>query len=167
MKNNDYFSTNEFSIKYCGSILPFEFFSLEYILSELEKHKEMFGSFLKMENATKASIKKIYNENKESLGENTRFFAYIKFFTYNGKDYGLVGGKTNYNNPDLSFDYLSSNEGKEDNRFARIFLEQENVKWCNTIVIVNHKASPQEENDNKEALFIECCLQRKFNLFNS
>ena len=101
------------------------------------------------------------------LGENTRFFAYIKFFTYDGKDYGLVSGKTNYNNPDLSFDYLSSNEGKEDNRFARIFLEQENVKWCNTIVIVNHKASPQEENDNKEALFIECFLQRKFNLFNS
>ena len=165
MKNNDCFSTNEFSIKHCGSKLPFEFFSLEYILSELEKHKELFGSIVKIENATRASIKKYYEENKNSLGENTRFFAYIKFFTYDGKDYGLVGGKTNYGNPDLSFDYLNSN--KKDNRFARIFLKQENLKWSNTIVIVNHKETLQKENDNKEALFIECFLQRRFNLFNS
>lgn len=165
MKNNDLFSTNEFSVKYRGSKLPFVFFSLEFILSELEKHKELFGSFLKIENATKASIKKYYKENKENLGENTRFFAYIKFFTYNGKDYGLVGGKTNYSNPDLIFDYLNSN--KEDNRFARIFLKQENLEWSNTIVIVNHKDSTSKENDNKEALFIECFLQRRFNLFNS
>ena len=165
MKNNDCFSTNEFSIKHCGSKLPFEFFSLEYILSELEKHKELFGSIVKIENATRASIKKYYEENKNSLGENTRFFAYIKFFTYDGKDYGLVGGKTNYGNLDLSFDYLNSN--KKDNRFARIFLKQENLKWSNTIVIVNHKETLQKENDNKEALFIECFLQRRFNLFNS
>ena len=167
MKNNDCFSTSEFLIKYCGSKLPFEFFSLEYILTELRNHEELFGSIEIIKNATKASIKKYYKEKKDSLGESTRFFAYIKFFTHNKKCYGIVGGKTNYNNPDLSFDYLSSNEEKEDNRFARIFLKQENVVWSNTIVIVNHKASTPKENDNKEALFIECFLQRRFNLFNS
>ena len=165
MKNNDRFNATEFSIEYCGLELPFEFFSSEYNLSELEKFKELFGSFVKIENATKASIKKYYEENKKTLGENTRFFAYIKFFTYDGRDYGLVGGKTNYSNPDLSFDYLNSN--KKDNRFARIFLKQESLEWSNTIVIVNHKTIPQKENDNKEALFIECFLQRRFNLFNS
>lgn len=167
MKNNDRFSTNKFSIKYCGLQLPFEFFSLEYILTELEKHKELFGPFIEIKNATRANIKEYRKENKDDLGENTRFFAYIKFFTHNGKNYGLVGGKTNYDNPDLSFDYLNLNEKKEDNRFARIFLKKENLEWSNTIVIVNHKASSQEENDNKEALFVECFLQRTFNLFNS
>ncbi len=167
MKNNNHFNKKEFSIKHCSLELQFEFFSLEYILSELEKRKELFGSFVKIENATKADVKKYYSENKKNLGKNARFFAYIKFFTYDGKDYGLVGGKTNYTNPDLSFDYLNSNKEKEDNRFARIFLKQENLEWSNTIVIVNHKASSQEENDNKEALFVECFLQRRFNLFNS
>lgn len=167
MKSNDQFSKNEFSVKCYNLQLPFEFFTLEYILSELEKRKELLSSFVKIENSTKAKIKKYYKENKKSLGENTRFFAYIKFFTYDGKDYGLVGGKTNYTNPDLSFDHLNSNKEKGDNRFARIFLKQENLEWSNTIVIVNHKASSQEENDNKEALFVECFLQSRFNLFNS
>lgn len=165
MKSNDQFSKNEFSVKCYNLQLPFEFFTLEYILSELEKRKELFGSFVKIENSTKAKIKKYYKENKKSLGENTRFFAYIKFFTYNGTDYGLIGGKTNYSNPDLNFDYLNLN--KKDNRFARIFLNQDNLEWSNTIVIVNHKTTKRKENDNKEALFVECFLQRTFNLFDS
>ena len=37
--------------------------------------------------------------------ERYHFFAYIKFFVYEGQKYGLVGGKTNYPYPDISFDY--------------------------------------------------------------
>lgn len=77
MKSNDQFSKNEFSVKCYNLQLPFEFFTLEYILSELEKRKELFGSFVKIENSTKAKIKKYYKENKKSLGENTRFLLIL------------------------------------------------------------------------------------------
>ena len=89
---------------------------------------------------------------------------YILTPNINGKNYGIVAGKTNYINPDLLFD---SKNGEEDNRYARIFLENSSdAKWSETIVIVNHESSVSEEADNQAALFIECYLQRKFNLLD-
>lgn len=155
----------DFTVSCYEVSLPFEWYSIEYILKELENSKASFGNIVKMEKATKAKIRKYYKDNKEKLGKNTRFFTYIKFFDINGKNYGIVAGKTNYTNPDLLFD---SRNGEEDNRYARIFLEDlSDAKWSETIVIVNHKSSVSENADNQAALFIECYLQRKFNLLDS
>ena len=41
------------------------------------------------------------------------------------------------------------------------------AEWSETIVIVNHESSASEYADNQAALFIECYLQRKFNLLDS
>lgn len=56
--------------------------------------------------------------------EKYHFFSYIKFFDYNGKQYGLVGGKTNYPLPDILFGYLSKN----DNRISRTFLDDKQLQ---------------------------------------
>ena len=154
---------DKFTISCYGIELPFEWYSMEYILKELRNSK--LKNVVKMEKATKAKIKKYYKENKENLGENNRFFTYIKFFNVNGKNYGIVAGKTNYTNPDL---LLDSRNGEKDNRYARIFLNNPSgAEWSETIVIVNHESSASEYADNQAALFIECYLQRKFNLLDS
>ena len=154
-----------FKVSHCGVNLPFEMYSMEYIWNELKSKASHFGKISKLEHATKDEIENYYRDNKKDLGENTRHFAYIKFFHVNDTDYGLVAGKTNYTRPDLLFDYL---DGEKDHRYARIFLKNtSDAAWSDTIIIVNHKPSASEEEDKQAALFIECYLQRKFNLFNS
>lgn len=165
MNKNISVDKEDFTVSCYGISLPFEWYSMECILEELKNSKEYFGNVVKMEEATNDKIKKYYEENEEKLGKNTRFFTYIKFFYINGKNYGIVAGKTNYTNPDLLFD---SRNGETDNRYARIFLENSSdAQWSETIVIVNHKPSDSEKADNQAALFIECYLQRKFNLLDS
>ena len=65
----------KFTISCYGVELPFEWYSMEYILKELDNNKLYFRNVVKMEKATKAKIKKYYKENKENLGENNRFFT--------------------------------------------------------------------------------------------
>lgn len=154
----------EFNISCYGVELPVELYSIDYIWEELNKNKELFGIVEKIENATKSKIKLFYKENQKNLEKNSHYFAYIKFFNLDGELYGIVGGKTNYTNPDLSFD---EKEDETDNRYSRNFLNKERLKWDKTIIIVNHKPSGSEKADNQEALFIECYLQRIFNLFES
>ena len=141
---------DKFTISCYGIELPFEWYSMEYILKELGNSKLYFKNVVKMEKATNEKIKKYYKENEENLGENNRFFIYIKFFNVNGKNYGIVAGKTNYTNPDLLFD---SRNGEKDNRYARIFLNNlSGAEWSETIVIVNHESSASEYADNQAAL---------------
>ena len=147
-----------FPVSHGGVSLPFEWYSKEYILKELTNKKSYFGDIIEIKNATKKKIKSCRKGKNE-------YFAYIKFFSINGKSYGIVAGKTNYSNPDLLFDDWKD---KNDHRYARIFLrDTRGAKWSDTIIIVNHKPSASEEEDKQAALFIECYLQRKFNLFNS
>lgn len=156
--------TKEFNISFYGVDLPIELYSMDYILESLKKNKQLFGMISKMENATKKKIKEFYKEHQKDLGVNTRHFSYIKFFEYDGECYGIVGGKTNYINPDLSFD---GKKDKKDKRYARNFLDNEGMGWDETIIIVNHKPSDSEEADKQAALFVECYIQRIFNLFAS
>lgn len=147
-----------FPVSHGGVSLPFEWYSKEYILKELTNNASYFGDIIEIKQATKAKIKSCRKGKNE-------YFAYIKFFSINGKSYGLVAGKTNYSNPDLLFDDWKD---KNDHRYARIFLKNtSDAAWSDTIIIVNHKPSASEEEDKQAALFIECYLQRKFNLFNS
>ena len=92
------------------------------------------------------------------------FFAYIKFCNVNGDKYGLVGGKTNYTSPDLDF---SKNYENSSTSFARKYLSNNNLDWDKTVIIIEHIPTHDKESDDEMALFIECFLQREFNLFES
>ena len=152
-----------FKIPYKGMELEFKLFTIEYILSELNKSINNFESIYEItipEKNIKKHLRDIYMNGKK---EKYHYFAYIKFFQYEGKEYGLVGGKTNYPRPDISFDYL----GMQDNRISRAFLKDKDLKWSRKIVIINHATSLERIDDDKQARFIECFVQRKFNLFDS
>ena len=122
---------DKFTISCYGIELTFEWYSMEYILKELRNSK--LKNVVKMEKATKAKIKKYYKENKENLGENNRFFTYIKFFNVNGKNYGIVAGKTNYTNPDLLFD---SRNGEKDNRYLLLIYHMICVHLLQSFLVI-------------------------------
>ena len=86
-----------FKVSHGGVNLPFEMYSMEYIWKELKNNESYFGEIIKIDQATKVKIRNCRKGKNE-------YFAYIKFFSINGKSYGIVAGKTNYSNPDLLFD---------------------------------------------------------------
>ena len=161
-----------FEITYYGLKLKFELFSIEYIwnkLKTLEQDQIVFSiKRLQILNSKPfSSLKEIYlaADGKEKY----HFFAYIKFFVFEGQKYGLVGGKTNYPYPDISFDYKKEGRVNQiDKRIARTFFYDKNYQWSEEIVIVNHKPFlGDREKDNQQAIFLEKFLQRQLNLFDS
>lgn len=159
--------SKKFKIKYNGLTLEFEFYTKNFILKKLRELEDLkFISSVRcveiLENRNPFSeLKKEYLD--EQGKEKYHFFAYVKFFEYKGEEYGIVGGKTNYPNPDITFDYWE----EKDNRIARTFLYESKLKWNREIVVLNHAPVPAKETDEKQAIFLECFLQRKFNLLNS
>jgi len=152
-----------FKVLYKGLELEFELFTIDYIYSELKKQKKEFESIHKIivpDKNIEKSLREIYIDGKQ---KKYHFFSYIKFFEYQGVKYGLVGGKTNYPRPDISFDYLEKN----DNRISRTFLDNEHLQWSREVIILNHTSGLEKHDDDKQAKFIECFVQRKFNLFDS
>lgn len=161
-----------FEVVYYGLKLEFEFFRIEYIwdkLKTLEQNQIIFSAErIQIPKRTPfRSFKEIYTDADGK--EKYHFFAYIKFFVYEGQKYGLVGGKTNYPSPDISFDYKKDKEGVQiDKRIARTFLNNQNFKWSDEIIIVNHEPFLDcREKDEQQAFFLENFLQRQFNLFDS
>ena len=140
--------------------LPFELFHIDVIKSRLEELKEADNPISNFYELDKVTNKKI---RKKGYQDNARFFAYIKFLNINGDKYGLVGGKTNYTSPDLDF---SKDYGNSLTSFARKFLSDKDLNWDDTIIIIEHIPTNNKESDNEMALFIECFLQREFNLFD-
>lgn len=159
--------SKKFDITYNSMTLEFEFYTKEFIQKKLEELKEdkKISSFRCVNIPDKrtrfSEIKKEYTD--EQGNEKYHFFSYIKFFEYDEKEYGLVGGKTNYPSPDIAFDYLK----KRDNRIARKFLKDNKLKWSRKVIIVNHAPFLERKKDERQALFLESFLQRKFNLFDS
>lgn len=161
-----------FEIVYYGLKLKVKLFSIEYIWNKLKtlEQKQTISSTerLHIPNTKPfSSFKEIYIDADGK--EKYHFFAYIKFFTFEDQKYGLVGGKTNYPYPDISFDYKKDKEvNQKDKRIARTFLNDKNFQWSNEIIIVNHKPFLEDrEKDNQQAIFLEKFLQRQFNLFDS
>ena len=153
-----------FNFTYHGLTLEFELFSKSFILKKLKEleDKKMIPPIKCIRIPKSCPFKKLkqYYENEQI---NKRyFFAYIKFFEYEGEEYGLVGGKTNYGSPDINFD-------KNSDTIARIFLREEKCDWSREVIIVHHI----EENitdrikADKQAKFLELFLQRTFHLFDS
>ena len=159
-------NTKEFQFTFSNEKLPCELFSIEYIWNELKNNTELFGPIQKIENATRA-LKKILWRTRWIAKSFASFCVHkILLWFWRKKSYGLVGGKSNYTYPDLNFDVLND-KLKVDNRYARNFLKEKGFNWDETIIIVNHKPSKSEVEDKQAALFLECYLQRRFNLFDS
>lgn len=56
--------------------------------------------------------------------------------------YGLIGGKTNYNNPDISL----HDEKENERRFGRLFMKsnKEEYEMSNMILVVHHKKADED-----------------------
>lgn len=163
-KDSDYFD-----IVINGLALKFKLFTYDYILKELKDCEgiESVFSLELPEEKPFSGLKKIYLDSDGN--EKYHFFAYIKFFEReDGKIFGIVGGKTNYPNPDISFDLISKKSQKQDNRISRIFLDM-NAKfsYSRKVLIINHKPKLDKNSDNQQALFLETYVQRTFNLLDS
>ena len=145
-----------FDVKIVGLTLQFEFYTFDSILGDLQR---IFGDQVKQYDM---SIYKKWSQIRQGKDDKTKFFTYIKFFIEKktNKKYGLIGGKTNYNSPDISL----NDEKENERRFGRLFMKSDKYKMSNMILVVHHKTADE---DSMQALFIEKYVQQKYNLFDS
>ena len=149
-----------FDVEAAGLTLQFEFYTFDSIQEDLKK---IFGDQVKQYNM---SIYKKWSQIRQDQDKDreTKFFTYIKFFIEKktNKTYGLIGGKTNYNNPDITL----HDEKENERRFGRLFMKsnKEEYEMSNMILVVHHKKADE---DSMQAFFIERYVQRKYNLFDS
>lgn len=108
------------------------------------------------------SIYKKWSQIRQDKYSETKFFTYIKFFIdiETNKTYDLIGGKTNYNSPDISL----HDEKENERRFGRLFMKSDKYKMSDMILVVHHKTADE---DSMQAFFVERYVQRKYNLFDS
>lgn len=163
----DYKISKEFDVTIKGLTFKYEFFTLKHITTVLDEMKMNYILVDTENKNTRAKLREIYLPQGE---EKFHFFSFIRFFKDKNdnddddeKKYGIVGGKTNYPNPDIWPDNLQEN----DNRYARNFLNCTGNIWYKKVLIVNHAENLAKDIDEQQALFTECFLQRKFNLFDS
>lgn len=165
MESYSNYDRHFFNITYYGLKFEFELFTKAFILNKLEEfEKRKIIPTAKCISIPKgklpfAELKKYYQDEQEG---KRYYFAYIKFFEYEGEEYGLVGGKTNYRYPDINFDTSSDT-------IARNFLMTNMYEWSREIVIVNYKEEniKEKKKADKQAKFLEKFLQRQFNLLDS
>ncbi len=145
-----------FDVKVAGLTLQFEFYTFDSILDDLKK---IFGDQVQQYDM---SIYKKWSQIRQDKDGETKFFTYIKFFIEKktNKTYGLIGGKTNYNRPDISL----NDEKENERRFGRLFMKSDKYEMSNMILVVHHKIADE---DSMQAFFIESYVQRKYNLFDS
>ena len=145
-----------FDVKAAGLTLPYKFYTFDSIQDDLKK---IFGDQVKQYDM---SIYKKWSQIRQDKDDETKFFTYVKFFidSETNKTYGLIGGKTNYNSPDISL----YDEEENERRFGRLFVKSGNYKMSNMILVVHHKTANE---DSMQAIFIERYIQRKYNLFDN
>ena len=145
-----------FDVEVAGLTLSFEFYTFDSIRDDLQK---IFGDQVKQYNM---SIYKKWSQIRQDNKDKTKFFTYIKFFIdrETNKTYGIIGGKTNYNSPDISL----YDENENERRLGRIFMKSDKYEMSGKILVVHHKIAGD---DLMQAFFIERYVQRKYNLFDS
>ncbi len=156
---------NIFEIEYYDMKLKFEWYTKNFILAKLDELKEdgIISSVktivIPNQRGAFKNLKNYYNEEQEG---KRYFFAYIKLFKWDNKEYGIVGGKTNYRNPDINFD-------KETQSIARTFLRNNKCEWSREIIVVNYidENFGDKKKADRQVRFLECFLQRQFNLLDS
>lgn len=148
----------EFTID--GLTYYFEFFSMEYIKNALDA-LGLDYFVLDLNKAYRKALKDIAFEDEEK--EKYHFLTFIRFFEENDVQYGIVGGKTTYLYPDV-------HPGKEmecEKRYSRLFVRENNRRWHDKVIVINHSENLERAVDESHSLFTECFIQRKFNLFDS
>ena len=145
-----------FDVNVAGLTLQFEFYTFDSIQDDLKK---IFGDQVQQYDM---SIYKKWSQIRQDKDGATKFFTYIKFFIEKktNKTYGLIGGKTNYNNPDISL----NDENENERRFGRLFMNSDEYEMSKMILVVHHEKADE---DSMQAFFIERYVQRKYNLFDS
>ena len=146
-----------FNVEVAGLTLLFEFYTFDSIKADLEN---IFG--VRQVKSYDMTIYRKWSQIRQDKIDETEFFTYIKFFIdiETGKKYGLIGGKTNYNSPDISLHDVKENE----RRIGRLFMKSDEYKMSDMILVVHHKKAGE---DSLQATFIERYVQRKYNLFDS
>ena len=153
-------NSKEFEVTVRGLNLTYTFYTKEYIFQTLDD-LNMNPKLITLDKNTRGDLRKMDLREKE---KHSHYFSFIRFFEEEGEVFGLVGGKTTYTNPDVFPDIPKENE----NRYARIFLDASKERhWHKEVLIVRHAGTKSTEEDNQQALFIECFLQRTFHLFDS
>lgn len=108
-----------------------------------------------------------YNEFEQSLvDDKLYYFAYIKFYLDNGKEYALVAGKSGSRNV---------NAGGSDVKFrvypykgkAKEWLHNNNKQWCQTEILIIRTNEEEKKRSKREAKEIEKYLVNTFGLFES
>lgn len=145
-----------FDVEAAGLTIAFEFYTFDSIQDDLKK---IFRDQVKQYDI---SIYKKWSQIRQDNKDKTKFFTYIKFFIDRETNitYGLIGGKTNYNSPDISL----HDEKENERRFGRLFMKSDKYKMSDMILVVHHK---KVDEDAMQAFFIEKYVQRKYNLFDS
>ena len=151
-----------FKIKKSGLELDFEFFTLNYIKTELEEIGYLSVREVQVDPPSKPRNPKRFAKLRNRDNTN-KYFTYIKFFEKDGEKYGIVGGKTNYFTPDIDYDCSEENE----TRLSRCFLAENKLKYSHTILVIDHNKCSNYIEDEAQSLFIETYIQRLFNLLNS
>lgn len=153
-------NSKEFEVTVRGLNLTYTFYTKEYIFQTLDD-LNMNPKLITLDKKTRGVLRTMDLREKE---KHYHYFSFIRFFEEEGEVFGLVGGKTTYTNPDVFPDIPKENE----NRYARIFLDASKERhWHKEVLIVRHADTKSTEEDNQQALFIECFLQRTFHLFDS
>ena len=151
-----------FEIKKSGLKLDFEFFTLNYIKTVLEKIGYLSVRQVKVDPPSNPRNPKRFVELRNRENTN-KYFTYIKFFEKDGEKYGIVGGKTNYIRPDIDYNCSKENE----TRLSRCFLVENKLEYSNTILVIDHNKCSNDNEDKAQSLFIETYIQRLFNLLDS
>lgn len=144
--------------------------SKQDILCELENSKykgryKIFNTYLEQDKGRWRRGK--HKEFEQSLiDDNLYYFAYIKFYLNDGKEYALVAGKSgslnvNYTGSDVRFrEYPEKGEAKD-------WLNKINKQWCHTEILIIRTSETDKKASNNEALEIENDLVSTFGLFES
>ena len=153
-------NSKEFDVTVGGLNLIHTFYTKKHILNTIKKMKMKY-QLIKLDKTTRRVLKEMDLRETE---KHSHYFSFIRFFEEEGEVFGLVGGKTTYTNPDVFPDKAKSSE----KRYARIFLGASPKRhWHKEVLIVRHADTKFAEEDNQQAMFIECFLQRTFHLFDS
>lgn len=151
----------EFDINFANINLKIGFYQYADILDDLKK---TFGEKLLVKEYDMTKYRK-WSQIRQDKKNDVHFFTYIKSFVgIDGERYGIVGGKTNYDYPDILFDKQLEN----DTRICRQFLaSHKEYQWSNYVIVIHHDKTTNRNEDNMQAIFLEKYVQRKYNLFDS
>lgn len=140
---------------------------LNYLANSKYKSRyNVYETFLRQEDIRWMRGKK--RDFQQSLVDiDLNYFAYIKFYLKEGKEYALVVGKSGSKKVNKTSGCDLSFSTNIEHGQARKWLSQNSKLWCQTEIIIVWTNAIEKIDSEKEAYMIESDLQKKFDLFGS